>query len=129
MPAKPLPHTLLIYELFEIGYDACEIAYAHPRWVPDYVRDVIAKGRLKGHIRRTTTRRGRPPVKEKMNLLPQEIFVPDMQRVKNPVSGEVKLVPQAEVFKYKSYGWVMATLTEFRRWHMSKTRTDTQDQE
>lgn len=46
--------------------------------------------------------------------------MPDMVKLKNPVSGEVKLLRSSEVLKYKRYGWVPATLNEFRVWHLKQ---------
>jgi hypothetical protein len=50
-----------------------------------------------------------------------------MVRLKNRVTGEVKLLPMEEVSRYRGYGWVNASLSEFRQWHMRNAPTKSSD--
>lgn len=119
----------VIIQLYNAGFDAWQIQellkYKNPYYVSDAVRDL----RRSGHIIRLPNNRGRPRNWERAAPIPREILMAAMTRLKNRTTGEVRLIPHDDVRRYREYGWVNASLSEFREWHMKEAKRKAQDQE
>jgi transposase len=122
MPVTKVPMFVRyqIRALYNAGYSPWEIEHLFDVPSAYYVSEYIRDARRRGLITRKDFRTGRPSNKARKLLPPKELVMAGVVRLKNPVTGEVKLIRMEDTRKYRKYGWVYATLTEFRQWHLKQ---------